>query len=157
MVRNPGFARRLAEQRSSNLRQLLLRAYRKIDKLVAKELVSRGWTDVRVIHGTLLANLDDDGNNLSELAERARMTKQAMGTLASELEDKGYLERRVDIIDARARKISLTKRGRRLMLETRDIVAGIEAQCAAELGASTLQALRDGLGAFVGTSEPSRA
>jgi DNA-binding MarR family transcriptional regulator len=53
-----------------------------------------------------------DGDRLTSLAERADMTKQAVGEVASELESIGYVERVPDPSDGRAKIIRLTARGR---------------------------------------------
>ena len=113
--------------------------------LVSEELARRGHDDIRLIHGRLLENLDYEGNSISVVAKRAQMTKQAMGTLAAELESKGYLRRTVDENDGRIWRLTFTDKGRRLMLETFEIVEEIETRIAKETGRAQFRALEAGL------------
>ena len=147
----------LAERRSQNLRQLLLRAHREINAMVASELVRRGYSDIRPVHSRLLENLDRDGNSITVVAKRAQMTKQAMGSLARELEAKGYLRRVVDENDRRAWRLCFTAKGWRLMLETFEIVAAIERQVATQLGEQPFDALRAGLASMTSRVEIQNA
>ncbi|GAC1523842.1 MAG: hypothetical protein NVS2B3_19400 [Vulcanimicrobiaceae bacterium] len=139
----------LVEARGRNLRQLLIGSTRLVGTLIEAELRARGYDDVRLSHSVLIANLDLEGNSITEVADRAQMTKQAMGLLAEELEALGYLTRRVDAQDARARVLRFTARGRRLLLESLAIIDDIERRYTAELGAATMDGLRVGLQAFL--------
>ncbi len=140
---------RLIEARGRNLRQLLLRTTRTVSGLIEAELARRGYDDVRLSHNTLLAHLDLAGNTITQIAERAQMTKQAMGVLAEELETMGYISRRVDARDGRARVLTFTERGRKLLLESLTIIDEIERQYTARLGEQTMDGLRAGLQAIL--------
>lgn len=70
-------SRRVAEARSRNLRRLLIRAARSLNAIVEEELHARGYDDIRLAHNRLLIHLDFEGNSITEVAERARLTKQA--------------------------------------------------------------------------------
>ena len=61
----------------------------------------------------MFGNIDPEGSRLTELAERARMTKQSVGEVATDLEQRGYVERVPDPADGRAKIIRLTERGAR--------------------------------------------
>ncbi len=141
--------RKLIESRAKNLRQLLTRATRTLNKLVLNELTRRGHTDVRLAHAALLANLDVEGNTISAVAERASMTKQALGQLAQEMEEKGYLLREADELDARATRLRFTDKGWRLMLDSFKAIDSIEKRYSKILGRQTMRDLRAGLYAFV--------
>ena len=69
------------------------------------------FEDIRPGHGCVFGNIDPDGSRLTDLAERARMTKQSVGEVASDLEKRGYVERAPDPDDGRAKIIRLTERG----------------------------------------------
>ena len=70
-----------------------------------------GYTDLRPTHGCVFGTITPEGARLTELAERAEMTKQAVGEVVSELEKMGYVERVPDPADGRAKIIRLTDRG----------------------------------------------
>jgi DNA-binding MarR family transcriptional regulator len=72
-----------------------------------------------------------------------------MGRLASELEDAGYIRVRSDPKDARVRFLQLTKRGRKLMLDSLDVMAKLERRYADAIGDAQLDALMQGLKLFV--------
>lgn len=139
----------LMEARGRNLRQLLLRSTRLVSTLLEAELERRGYDDIRLSHSVLIANLDLAGNSITEVADRAQMTKQSMGLLAEELEELGYLTRRIDPNDARARVLCFTARGRRLLFDSLKIIEKIERDAAARLGKETMDGLRLGLQAFL--------
>jgi DNA-binding MarR family transcriptional regulator len=68
--------------------------------------------EVRAPHGNVFRFLDDDGNQVSELARRAQITKQSMAELVAHLERHGYVERVPDPQDRRAKLVRPTDRGR---------------------------------------------
>ncbi|WP_433786930.1 MarR family winged helix-turn-helix transcriptional regulator [Actinomycetospora sp. CA-101289] len=55
--------------------------------------------------------VDPDGTRVSDLAERAAMTKQAVGELIRHLAAHGYLTVEPDLDDRRAKRVALTERG----------------------------------------------
>src|SRR6185369_13968172 len=114
------------EGRRRNMRQLLLRASRIVNRHVVEGLNARGYADLRSTHTTLLSNIDLAGSSVTEAADRAGITKQAMGRLASELEDAGYIWIETDPADARVRMIRFTTKGNRLMRDSFDVMAELE-------------------------------
>jgi DNA-binding MarR family transcriptional regulator len=83
--------------------------------LFERELYPRlntaGFGDLRPGHGCVFGTITPEGERLTVLAERANLTKQAVGEVVSELERAGYVERVPDPSDGRAKIIRLTKRG----------------------------------------------
>src|ERR1700747_1273074 len=69
---------------------------------VAAGLAEAGFGDIRPAHTAVFQHIDADGSRLTDLAERAQITKQSMGYLVDFLEQRGYLERRSDPTDRRA-------------------------------------------------------
>lgn len=141
-------------RRRRNMRQLLLRASRIVNKHVVAGLHARGYADLRSTHTTLLSNIDLAGSTVTEAADRAGITKQAMGRLASELEDAGYIKVRSDPTDARTRVLHLTKSGMRLMLDSLRVMTDLQNSYARLIGHEQFSAVLDGLEAFIARSEP---
>jgi DNA-binding MarR family transcriptional regulator len=112
-------------------------------------LHARGYTDLRSTHTTLLSNIDLAGSTVTVAADRAGITKQAMGRLATELEDAGYIRVQSDPKDARARVLQLTKTGKQLMLDSLEVMAELERRYARSVGRDRLAAVLRGLAVFV--------
>ena len=138
------------------MRQLLLRASRIVNRHVVEGLQARGYTGLRSTHTTLLSNVPLAGGTVTETAERAGISKQAMGRLAADLENAGYVRVIVDPADARVRILELTKIGRRLMFDSLDVMADLENRYAKLISSKTLRATLDGLEAFNNAADQIR-
>jgi DNA-binding MarR family transcriptional regulator len=77
-------------------------------------LDNAGYPDMQAAFHPLFECIDDEGTRLTELAARADMTHQSMGEIVVSLEQRGYVERRPDPADGRARLVCLTPAGRKL-------------------------------------------
>lgn len=134
-----------------DLARLLLEAHRALGAELSQALAERGYPDVRPGSATVFLHIDRrSGTRLTELARRARMTKQGMMLLVDELEERGYVRRVPDPGDARAKIVRLTARGRRCAAETRRVVAAIWARTRRELGDRRSEALREALELLAG-------
>ncbi|MFC8600536.1 MarR family winged helix-turn-helix transcriptional regulator [Isoptericola sp. NPDC057191] len=98
-------------------------------------LAGEGFDDLRPQHGAVLAWIDAGGSRATELAQRSGQHKQVIGKLVDELEERGYVERRPDPDDRRAKLVVPTDRGLRQMARSDAIVADVERELAAALGA----------------------
>jgi len=136
-------------KRSRNMRQLLLRTSRIVNRHVVEGLLARGYTGLRSTHTALLSNIDLAGSSVTEAAERAGITKQAMGRLAAELEEAGYIRIEADPGDARVRVLRLTAEGKALMLDSFDVMAELERRYAGLIGERRLSALLGALSALI--------
>lgn len=139
----------LETERGRNLRQLLLAAARHVGRDVVDGLHARGHDALGSTHTTLLSNMDLAGGTITETAERAGITKQAMGRLASDLHAAGYLEISVGEHDARARTLTLTAEGQRLMLDSLEVMNTLERQYTNMIGKERFAALVEALQALV--------
>jgi len=151
--KNPRGLMSIEERRRRNMRQLLLRASRLVNRHVVEGLQARGYTDLRSTHTTLLSNIDLAGSTVTEAAERAGITKQAMGRLASELETAGYIRASSDAEDGRVRVLQFTKTGQRLMLNSLEVMVDLEKRYALIVGEDRLNALLHGLQMFIEQAE----
>src|SRR3974390_1709792 len=75
---------------------------------VYARMAEAGFPDIRPAHSSLFRNLAEAGSRVSELAERAQMTKQGMGYLADSLAASGYVTLEPDPADRRAKQVRLT-------------------------------------------------
>lgn len=107
-----------------------------------RRLDEAGFGDQRPAHNAVFAHVPPEGIRLTELADRARISKQAMAELVDDLVAKDYLVKEPDPSDGRAKLIKFTDRAYHaipLALETFD---AIEAEWAAALGGDRMAALR---------------
>ncbi len=107
-----------------------------------------GYGDLRPGHGCVFSNIDPDGSRLTDLAERARMTKQSVGEVTSDLEQRGYVERLPDPLDGRAKTIRLTERGREAQALGRQLIDELEQEWSERYGEDNVAALRAALEAI---------
>jgi DNA-binding MarR family transcriptional regulator len=101
---------------------------------------------VRPAHAAVFTNIDREGSRLTQLAERAVMTPQAMGELVDDLVARGYATRVPDPTDGRAKLITLTDLGYEAVQAANDTIIRIEAELEAALGRRGVVALRKALG-----------
>lgn len=107
---------------SNNLSRLLLDLARDFEKRALEKCHERGHIQIRRSHSALFSNLGFGAIRLTELAERAGITQQAMGKLVKEMEEEGYVRRRIDESDKRAKIIELTDIGKKLVTDNLEIV-----------------------------------
>ena len=58
--------------------RLLGTAFDEFSEELAKRVEAAGYADLRASHGCVFGTIDPDGSRLTDLAERARMTKQSL-------------------------------------------------------------------------------
>jgi DNA-binding MarR family transcriptional regulator len=129
-----------------NIGILLRDPFQELVRRVSLGLADAGFDDLRPAHTAVFQHVEAGGSRLTDLAERAQITKQSMGYLVDHLEHRGYLERRPDPSDRRAALISLTDRGWEQVRAALAIIAVIEAEWADELGPRRMEQLRKLLG-----------
>lgn len=75
-------------------------------------LLRRGYADVRPAHGFAFVRISEGDATTADVAQQLGTTKQAASQLVEHLVQRGYVVRRTDPRDARARLLVLTERGR---------------------------------------------
>lgn len=125
---------------------LLAKATQRWNELLQERFTTAGFADVRPSYGSILVPLfEEDGLRLTELARRARLSKQTMTTMVRLLERDGFVMRRSDPTDGRAAIVSLTADGRRLEPVAAAILGELEQLARERLGAEALEDVRRGL------------
>ena len=120
-------------------------ADRVIADAVDAGLAAGGFGDLRRSHGVVFEMIDPAGSRVTDMARRARMTKQGMGQLVADLEVLGYLERCPDPADRRAKLVALTARGRAAVAAGLAALTDLEASWAGRLGERRAGELRAAL------------
>ncbi|MGB1289213.1 MAG: MarR family winged helix-turn-helix transcriptional regulator [Aggregatilineales bacterium] len=129
--------------RQQNIGRLFQRAARAYSELAMQKLQTAGYDNITLVHTALIANLDIDGTRISTLADRAGISKQAMGQLANELENQQLIQRKPDPSDRRATLICFTDSGLQFLQDAYHLKLEIEAEYAAVLGAEGMETLRE--------------
>jgi DNA-binding MarR family transcriptional regulator len=134
----------------TDLGRLLLQAHRVLATELREGMTERGYPDVRPGHAAAFMHIDRrSGTRLTDLARRARMSKQGMMLVVDDLESRGYVRRVPDEEDGRAKVVRLTARGRRYVAE----IAALEGRARRDLGERRYEALRSALNLLVGEEE----
>jgi DNA-binding MarR family transcriptional regulator len=103
------------------------------DELFTK-LAAEGFDDLHPRHGAVLAYIDKDGVRATELAHLSGQHKQVIGKLIDELEELGYVQRRPDPADRRAKLVCPTEHGLAEMRAAVKIMSAIQERHARRLG-----------------------
>jgi DNA-binding MarR family transcriptional regulator len=130
---------------TSILNRLLLEFGGDYQRRIIQGVHRRGHSLVRPAHCSVFANLGMGVVRVTELAERAHVTQQAMGKMLKELERIGYVVRDIDGSDRRAKKIRPTERGEALMEDIKAVTREAWLYYVARIDESTLIALEQQL------------
>lgn len=132
--------------------QLLVRLLTEFRAELFSPAAEEGYADIRQPHLHIFGNVGVDGVRLTDLASRAQLSLATTSELVSDLQRLGYLERRADPSDGRAKLIYPTGRGRQALRDAGTRVAEIERHWAELVGPDrfaaacrTLQEVLDGL------------
>ena len=118
--------------------------------LALSNLAARAQITAAHIHIT--RHLELKGTRLTDLSQRAGMSKQAMGDLVDQCEAWGLVRRTPDPRDARARLVQFTPTGLAWLQAFREAVAQAEEEFRAEVGAEVATVVAIGLEAYAGSS-----
>ena len=143
--------------REPDLGRLLLEAHRSLADEWVASMAERGYPNARSGHAVIALTIDRrTGTRLTDLAERARMTKQGMMLLVDDLEGRGFVRRVADPEDARAKIVRLTTRGRTYVAESRRALQAVEGRVRRAWGDRRYQQMRDVLEWVVGEEDEER-
>ena len=114
--------------------------------LALANLAARDQISAAHIHIT--RHLGLQGSRLTELAQAADMTKQAMGKLVDQCEAWGLVTREDDALDARARRVVFTEAGLAWLQAFRDAVLQAEQEFRDAVGQDVATVVALGLEAY---------
>ena len=139
----------IGEYRDSHIGRLFLRAHRDFSARAMRKLQQRGHEGLGPAHMAVLPHIDIEGTRVSALAERAQVSKQAVGQLVQDLETRGYVTREVDPDDRRAARVLFTETGHAFLRDAHSVKQEIEAEYRAVLGEAALAQLQADLGRII--------
>jgi len=127
-----------------------------LDARIVDYVVRSGHPGIRRAHGRVFEHLvHHDGLRAVDIAALAGLSPQTIMELVDDLERLGYVERRPDPADRRAKRIFLTTKGKRAVAASAEIVRTIEAELRELLGEHYVT-LRQALLAVLGETQLSR-
>ncbi len=139
----------LAEQARQRFDSRVLALMARNDELTLSlsHLAARGRLGAS--HIQITRHLAQTGCRLTELAQRAGITKQAMGKLVDQCGAWGLVDRQVDARDARAVRIVFTPTGQQWLAAYQQAVLQAEAEFRQAVGAEVAMVVQLGLEAYV--------
>lgn len=154
--------------RQTHLGRLLGHAMRRFDErvlalmahdaqvpLALSNLAARDKIGAAHVHIT--RHLALEGSRLTDLAQAAGMSKQAMGDLVDQCAAWGLVTREADPLDGRARRIRFTATGLAWLQAFRAAVAQAEAEFRAEVGSEVATVVALGLEVYAGAPPEGRS
>jgi DNA-binding MarR family transcriptional regulator len=147
---------RPAPERRQTLGALLRLPYEALQREVYGGLAARGFPEIRPAHSAVFRHIAPGGSRLTALAERAGMTKQSMAYLVDGLEAAGHVQSLPDPRDGRARLVTLTAKGEKVVAALLELGAEAEARLAGRIGAKRAARLRRALEEWVAAIEQDR-
>ncbi len=112
-----------------------------------------GFDDLGPSHGYVFRALGREPMTLTELATGLAMTTQGAAKIIDEMEAGGYVRRRPDPRDGRAKQLELDQRGRAALATARRIHQRLENDLAESAGTRRVATMRAVLSEFVGTGD----
>ena len=138
-----------AAWRTHNTGRVLGSAFGAFTRDVQRSLHESGFAEISEVHMTLFRNLDVQGTRPTEIAARARMTKQAMTDLVRKTERLGLVRRGADPTDGRALMVVPTPKGLRLFEQTRIGIERAESRMADLVGKGFFSEIKRTLPVYV--------
>ena len=137
--------RQFTATEGGTLGRLLGSAERAIARETLGRLLAAGYRNITFAQLQLVQAMCLGAVRVTELAERMQMSKQAVGQLIDALEKQGLVERAPDPGDRRAKIITYTDVGERLLADAIDITLSVERDTAQRVGRGYLGILKTAL------------
>lgn len=139
---------------AQTLGQTLMLMARDFQRRLDRDLHERGIRGIGARHRAVFLYLGRNGASRAvDLAEAAGIRPQSMMKIVHELESLGWVERREDPTDSRAKLIDFTREGHALIGELSQSTEAVWQQYAGILGKDTLQQTITNLNALLQAGE----
>jgi DNA-binding MarR family transcriptional regulator len=135
-------------QPTSDLGILVLLAYQSFVRQLHADLAAKGFADLGGSDGVVMRVIRTRPRTVSELAALLEITPQGAAQIVDSMARRGYVARRADPDDRRARLIELSDRGRDLIGAARAFHRRFEAALVRRHGRDTIDQFRSVLGAM---------
>jgi DNA-binding MarR family transcriptional regulator len=129
---------------------LLREAYQLLQQQVYAAVAAAGHPGLRAAHSAVLRHLPAEGGRVADLARATGLAKQSVTYVVEDLVALGYLRTEPDPDDGRARRLTYTPRGHKLLSALVSASEQAEATLTQRLGSARLRDLRDTLESVLG-------
>ncbi len=136
----------------ADLALLLLGGFRVLVDDAILELAQRGYEDVRPVHDFAMRAIAAGADDASELGRRLSVSKQAAAKTVAVLEERGYVARGADPLDARRKLLQVTALGFEVMRVGEAVFDELRDKWKRKIGPKQLERLESDLAALVGAS-----
>lgn len=133
---------------------LLGYAYQAFVQGLHTRMAERGFPVLGASYGYVLRSLADEPLTASQLGERLGITTQGAAKVVDEMASLGYVERRPDPSDRRAKRLHLSPQGQEMLALVREFHAEFEHELAEAVGAERVESLRTALAHIVDSAPP---
>jgi DNA-binding MarR family transcriptional regulator len=131
--------------RHENIGRLLLASVINWQDVLVRGLQEKGFRQFRASHMNLLRHIDLRGTRITEIADRSRLSKQAVGQLVANCEAQKLVKTISDSTDRRAKIVTFTNLGRTVIDAERDVMESMDAELTVVLGVEGFADLRRSL------------
>jgi DNA-binding MarR family transcriptional regulator len=138
------------DRSGANLALLLIGGFRSLVDAATVELGRYGYEDVRPVHDFAMRAIVAGSDNASELGRRLSVSKQAAAKTISVLQERGYVTRDADPLDARVKHLQVTSLGFDVLRRGEMIFNELRNRWAQQIGSAQLESLETQLTALVG-------
>ncbi len=135
-------------QPPSDLGILVLLAYQGFARQLHADLTAQGYDDLGGSDGVVMRVISSGPRTISELATLLEVSPQGAAQIVDSMERRGYVARRPDPRDRRARLVELSDRGRESIGAARAFHRDFEAALVRQHGRETIDTFRSVLGAM---------
>jgi DNA-binding MarR family transcriptional regulator len=139
----------------ADLALLLLGGFRSLVDAATAELDRHGYEGVRPAHDFAMRAIAAGADNASELGRRLSVTKQAAAKTITVLQERGYVTRDADPLDARRKRLRVTPLGFEVMRQGEEVFDEVRARWERRIGSAELALFEARLRELVG-AEPVR-
>jgi DNA-binding MarR family transcriptional regulator len=126
-------------------RQLLAIALHMQSQTMRTLIEERNHRGLKISFEPYISLVAEGGARLSDIADCLGITRQAANQTANQIEQAGYISRRTDPEDKRAKRIELTAQGRRLRDDGLDVIRQLQRDFQSVIGSTALNQTLDNL------------
>ena len=132
--------------RHENTGRLLLMSVINWQDILVRGLQKKGFKKFRASHMNLLRHIDVEGTRITEIAERARLSKQAIGQLVASCRSEQLVKVVQDPTDRRAKIVVFTDLGQAVIQAERQVMIDMDERLRRLLSVRGLRELHRVLG-----------